>query len=102
MFCGCSSQPIIKVERRSIVRIPVKKGLLTKFGYDAKSPMKSRRKSLNKACKEYGALSCYKKLNALVTFNKNKSPKLSAKFKKDLDWIKKKCETNKIRVLKKV
>jgi hypothetical protein len=44
---------------------------------------------LEKASTEYGALSVFRKLNVLATFNKNAHPELSNKFKKDREWVKK-------------
>ena len=78
-----------KGKSKSPVKIPVKKGLLTSCGYKLKSPAKERHKSLEKACALYGPTSCFKKLNVLVIFNKNKHPELAAKYKKDRDWVKK-------------
>lgn len=74
---------------KSRVRIPVTKGKLSKYGYHIHDLQSKRHKSLERASKEYGALSVFKKLNVLVTFNKNVNPKLSGKFKKDRQWVKK-------------
>lgn len=79
----------IKSKRRSgaLIRIPVKKGLLRKYDYSVHDTQRVRQKSLRAASKEYGALSVFRKLNVLVTYNKNTNPKLSSKFKKDRDWV---------------
>jgi hypothetical protein len=79
---------------RSKVRIPVRKGQLSKYGYGIHNLQKSRHRSLERVAKEYGALSVFKKLNVLITFNKNANPSLAKKFKKDRDWVKKHLMTN--------
>lgn len=73
---------------RSKVRIPVTKGKLRKYGYAIRSPAGERRRSLRRASNEYGALSVFKKLNVLITFNKNNNPSLADAFKRDRDWVK--------------
>ena len=50
--------------------------------------MKLRRKSLKCAVKKYGALSTFRKLNALTTLNKNRNPVMSKKTLKDREWVK--------------
>ena len=51
--------------------------------------MKLRRKSLKCAVKKYGALSTFRKLNAIAILNKNRSSELSKKMIKDRNWVKK-------------
>lgn len=46
-------------------------GSLTKYGYHLYKPLSSRRRAIKKAIKEYGALSVFRKINALYVFNKN-------------------------------
>lgn len=84
-----SRSPKKRSLKRSSVRIPVTKGKLSKHGYHIDRSAERRHKSLKRASKDYGALSVFKKLNVLVTFNKNVHPKVSKKFKKDRDWVKK-------------
>ena len=67
---------------------PLKKGELGKYGYSSRLPEKKRVQSLDKAVREYGSLSVFRKLNALVIYNKNRSPETSAIFKHDRDMIK--------------
>ena len=66
----------------------LKKGDLTKHNYSLKSSKLSRHRALNKAIKEYGALSVYRKLNALAVYTKNTSPLTSKTAKSDRNWIK--------------
>ena len=74
----------------SLVRIPLKKGLLTKYNYSIYNTDKSRHESLQKAVKEYGALSVFRKINALYILSRNINPVLAQKYTKDRNWIKKK------------
>lgn len=72
---------------RSLVRIPTQKGLLRKYNYSIHNSQKARHTSLRAASRAYGALSVFRKLNVLVTYNKNTNPELSAKFKRDRNWV---------------
>ena len=75
--------------RKSRSVIPtLKKGELTKYGYSSKLPAKERRESLKKAVKKYSPLSVFRKLNAVATLNKNRSPKLTKIFNSDKNWVK--------------
>jgi hypothetical protein len=65
----------------------LKKGELSKYNYSLKSTKLSRHRALNKAIKEYGALSVYRKLNALAVLSKNTSPPTSKTAKADRNWI---------------
>src|SRR5579872_4138318 len=66
----------------------LRKGELKKYGYSSSEVQSDRHKSLSKAVKSYGATSVFRKLNVLATFNKNRSPVLSRKFKSDRNWVK--------------
>lgn len=82
--------PLRRKKSKSKVRIPVRKnGMLKKYGFSSKLPDQERHKSLERAVQEYGALSVFRKLNAISTFNKNKNPALASKFNADKNWIKK-------------
>ena len=78
-----------KLQTRKNVIGPLKKGHLKKCGYSTKKTMKLRRKSLKCAVKKYGALSTFRKLNAIAILNKNRSSELSKKMIKDRNWVKK-------------
>ena len=78
-----------KMKTRKNVIGPLKKGELKECGYATKKTMKHRRKSLKCAVKKYGALTTFRKLNAIAILNKNRSPDLSKKMIKDRNWIKK-------------
>ena len=47
-----------------------------------------RHLALSSAVKAYGALSVFRKLNAVYVYTRNASPSSSAIFKADRDWIK--------------
>jgi len=74
--------------------IPIEKGKLKKFGYSTKKSARARHAALNKAVKEYGALSVYRMLNAQVIFRKRTQPEAREVFKADRDWIAKKYKVN--------
>jgi len=58
-------------------------------GYHAKNSKPSRRKSLRKAVRSVGALSTFRKLNALAVYTKNSAPTKSKTIKTDCNWVKK-------------
>ena len=65
----------------------LKKGEL--HGYHAKNSKTSRRKSLKKTVRSVGALSTFRKLNALAVYTKNSAPSKSKTIKTDRNWVKK-------------
>jgi len=65
----------------------LKKGEL--HGYHAKNSKTSRRKSLRKTVRSVGALSTFRKLNALAVYTKNSAPSKSKTIKTDRNWVKK-------------
>ena len=66
------------------------RGALRDIGYNVNLSEKERQKVLDKAVKQYGGLSVFRKLNALYTLNKNRNPALARKFKKDAEYVKRK------------
>jgi hypothetical protein len=91
MFQRKMPSPTRFTAKKSKVRIPVRKNnMLKKYGFSAKLSARSRHKSLERAVHEYGALSVFRKLNAIAIFNKNKNPELASKFNADKNWVKKK------------
>lgn len=74
---------------RSRVRIPLRKiPFLSRCGYKARSPPAQRHVALACAVENHGELSVYRKLNALMVLNKNRSPQLSQRFQRDRNWVK--------------
>lgn len=68
---------------------PLKKGELSSKGYFVKNKPKSRHRSLKKVVRSVGALSTFRKLNAIATYTKRTSPQKSKTFKRDSKWVKK-------------
>jgi len=68
---------------------PLKKGELKKHGYSYKLPEAVRRQSLQRAIKEFGTLSTYRKLNAVAKLTSSTSPNASKTFSVDRNWIRK-------------
>jgi hypothetical protein len=66
---------------------PLRKGELTKFGYTTRLPGEERHKAIEKAVSEYGALSIYRKLNAVAKLSLRVAPEASKVFKTDRDWV---------------
>ena len=75
--------------RKTKLRLVLKKGSLGKYGYKTKSPKTVRQASLKKALSGLGYSTLIKKLNVLSIYNKNKNPKLSAKVKRDMKYVRK-------------
>ena len=65
----------------------LKEGELSRLGYSLRKTVRSRHTALNKAARKYGALSTYRKLNALATYTKRTSPLLSKKALADRNFI---------------
>ena len=64
------------------------KGELTRFGYSTDKSSRSRHIALNAATKKYGALSVFRKLNALATYTKRRSPATTRRALSDRSFIK--------------
>jgi hypothetical protein len=69
---------------------PLRKGDLAKFGYDHVTSMSAPRRhiAIAKAVKAYGALTVFRKLNAVYVYTRNTAPAASRIFKEDRDWVK--------------
>jgi len=67
----------------------LKEGKLVKVGYSATKSKTARHGALKKAVKRYGALSTFRKLNAVATYTKRSSKGRSRTFKADRNWVKK-------------
>ncbi|NCX96740.1 MAG: hypothetical protein EBX41_10150 [Chitinophagia bacterium] len=70
---------------------PLRKNDLKQFGYATSLPATKRQSALLRAVSVYGALGVFRKLNAVATLTKNRSPKTSAVFLMDRDWVKRHC-----------
>jgi hypothetical protein len=69
---------------------PLRSGDLSRFGYDNVVDMTQGRRqlALAMAVKAYGALTVWRKLNAVYIYTRRSSPSSSRVFKADRDWIK--------------
>jgi len=68
---------------------PMKEGLLTSLGYSAEKGKTVRHKAIRKAVKKYGALSTFRKLQAVSTYTKRTSKGKSRTYKADRNWVRK-------------
>lgn len=68
---------------------PLREGELSQFGYAgvAKLSVVQRHVALKKAVDKFGALSVFRKLNAVAVYTKYTSPVVSRIFKSDMAWI---------------
>ena len=83
---GKSEMPMMGGGRRSRIGT-LRKGAL--LGYHAKDPLRSRRATLRKVVRRVGALSAFRKLNAVAVYSKKRAPKSSTTFKRDRNWVRK-------------
>jgi hypothetical protein len=65
----------------------LRRGDLSKYGYNVKIAEESRHKALRQAIQEYGALGVYRKLNAVAKLSKRTAPEAASIFAKDRDWV---------------
>jgi hypothetical protein len=67
----------------------LKQGNLTRYGYSKVATMavSARRNALKKAVDAYGALTTWRKLNALAIYTRRSSPKTSHVVSADMNWI---------------
>lgn len=66
---------------------PLRKGDLSKYGYNAKKPEHERKTALNKAIAEYGPLGVFRKLDAVHKLSIRRAPGIAKIFKRDRDWV---------------
>jgi hypothetical protein len=73
---------------------PLKKGELSKHGYTSIKNLgvRKRHQALNSAVKEYGSPMILKKLGAVKTYQKNKSPEVSQVLYSNMKWLRKKYD----------
>lgn len=65
----------------------LRKGELIKYGYQYRLSDSSRHAALKRAIERYGALSVYRKLDAVAKLSIRTAPDASNIFAKDRDWI---------------
>ena len=69
---------------------PLKKGELTRYGYNAHLNRDDRHKALKKAIIVYGALDVYHKLDAITKLTKRTAPDAHKVFSTDREWVRRK------------
>jgi len=89
-FIGPYSNPDVLGKKPSPGIGPLRKGELAAFGYVNVSTLSEAKRhlALNKAVRAYGALSVFRKLNAVYVYTRYTAPVSSAIFKVDRDWVK--------------
>lgn len=65
----------------------LRKGELIKYGYQYRLSDSLRQAALKKAIKRFGALSVYRKLDAVAKLSLRTAPDASTVFARDRDWI---------------
>lgn len=66
---------------------PLRKGEMTKFGYSSKRSTEERHAALKLAVAQLGALSTYRKLDAVAKLGVRVSPDSARIFAADRDWV---------------
>jgi hypothetical protein len=75
--------------------ITMKKGELSRYGYNAHISEEARHAALRKAMKVYGPLSVYHKLDAITKLTMRTAPDAHKIFKADRDWVQRHFEMKK-------
>ena len=79
----------LKRTRKNLIG-PLKKGKLSKLGYNVSDKTSTRRRAVDRAVAKYGKLSALRKLNAVAVYTRRTSPKKSKTFKSDVRYVQKK------------
>lgn len=72
---------------RSGKGITMKKGELSRYGYNAHKSEEERHTALRKAIKVYGPLNVYRKLDAVAKLTKRTAPEAHKVFTADRQWV---------------
>ena len=67
---------------------PLRKGELIKHGYQYRLPSEKRHAALKSAVAEFGALSTFRKLDAVAKLSVHKASSAAKVFAEDRDWVK--------------
>jgi hypothetical protein len=70
----------------------LRKGELIKYGYQYRLSDSLRQSALKKAIKRFGALSVYRKLDAVAKLSLRTAPDASKIFTRDRDWVRENYE----------
>ena len=66
----------------------LKAGSLSRYGYDPDYDELARHAALQRAAQKYGALTLFRKLNAVAVLTRNTDPHRSTIYLADRDWVK--------------
>lgn len=66
----------------------LKTGSLSRYGYDPDYDELTRHTALQRAAQKYGALTLFRKLNAVAVLTRNTDPYRSTIYLADRDWVK--------------
>ena len=77
-----------RTKKKSIGKL--RKGDLIKYGYQYRLSDAKRQIALKRAIKQYGAVSLYRKLDAVAKLSVRIAPDASKTFGKDRDWVREK------------
>jgi len=86
---GGSRKRGVSRKRKTVIKVSLKKGALTKHGYSTKSPAKVRQTALRKAVKASSPGTVIKRLNIIQVYNKNRSPKVAKIARSDMAFVRK-------------
>ena len=90
MFSAIKMAPKKTSKRKSPVRIKVRKeGALSKYGYHSSDSAEVRHRALRKAARGSSPVEIVRRLNAIAVLNKNRKPRMAAKFRADMHWVQK-------------
>ena len=85
---GCiKSRGTVNKSNRPKLIGKLRKGELIKYGYQYRLSDSLREKALVKAIKVYGALSVYRKLDAVAKLSVQRAPEAHIIFARDRDWV---------------
>lgn len=87
--CGSGRRKTWKQKHHSQGIGELHHGDLSKRGYSVTKGKTARHRALKKVVRAEGALSTFRKLNAVSTYTKNTSKTKSKTFKRDRNWVKK-------------
>lgn len=66
---------------------PLRKGELTKYGYNVKRSQAERYAALKRAAAAYGGLALFRKLDAVTKLSLRTAPEAHRIFKEDRNWV---------------
>ena len=85
---GCIKDRTLQSNKNNHAKFgKLRKGALTKYGYQYRLSDHSRHEALERAIKQYGALAVFHKLDAVAKLAKRAAPDAHIIFQKDREWV---------------